>query len=282
MSRIPGGARLASHPPMTETRPNVVVATPCYGGLMTHVYVLSLLKLMGTAGRHGFTISLFTAAHDSLITRSRNALVKSFLDVGTATHLLFIDADIGFEPEAVHRLLAFDEDVVAGMYPVKAVDWSKLAAAARGGMTEKALRESALHFVGVPCSGPEHQARAGFVTAKYAGTGFMMIKRSALERLIEAHPETRYQAMQTYPAVKPTGAPYHNLFDCMIDPETGVYLSEDFTFCHRFRQLGGRVWLDTETRLRHVGSMEFEGQPGVEMAKYLPHRTEVPEPAAAE
>ncbi len=268
---------------MTSSKANIVIATPCYGGLMTHVYVNSLLKLTGSTHRYGFSLGLFTAAHDSLITRARNALVKSFLDATAATHLMFIDADIGFEPEAVNRLLAFDEDVVAGMYPVKVVDWSKMSGAVRPGMTDQELRESGLHFVGVPCTGSEREERGGFVTGTYAGTGFMMIKRSAIERLIAAYPETRYRAMQTYPAPKEDGTPFYNLFDCMIDPATGTYLSEDFTFCHRFRKIGGKVWLDTESRLHHVGSMDFHGHGAVQITKHETKlRAEHDELAAAE
>ena len=50
----------------------------------------------------------------------------------------------------------------------------------------------------------------------------------------------------------------------MIDPETGTYLSEDFTFCHRWRKIGGKVWLDTRTALKHVGSYEFQGTPVID------------------
>jgi hypothetical protein len=253
---------------MSASRPNIVIATPCYGGLMTHVYVHSLLKLTSFVGKRSFNVGLLTSAHDSLITRSRNALVKSFLDTPTATHLLFIDADIGFEPEGVERLLAFNEDVVAGMYPVKVVDWAELAALARTGMTQTALRDAATHFVGGPHRGAEREERNGFVSAEYAGTGFMLIKRGAIQRLIDAHPETAYRAMQTFPPPKDGGTPFYNLFDCMIDPETGTYLSEDFTFCHRWRKLGGKVWLDTQSTLRHVGSMEFQGRASLEVARY--------------
>jgi hypothetical protein len=266
---------------MIPSKPNVLIATPCFGGLMTHVYVHSLLKLMTAAGKLDFTVGLLTAAHDSLITRSRNALVKSFLDSPAATHLMFVDADIGFEPEAIHRLLSFDGDVVAGMYPLKVVDWSKMSRAAHPGMSAEALRLSGMHFVGVPCTGTEREERRGFVTGKYAGTGFMMIRRGAIERMIASHPETRYGAMHTYPAPLHAGAPFHNLFDCMIDPETGDYLSEDFTFCRRFRALGGKVWLDTESRLRHVGSMEFRGDTAVETtAPSMPRAAEGPAAAA--
>ena len=267
---------------MLATNPKVMIATPCYGGLMTHVYVHSLLKLMVAAGAYGFTAGLVTSAHDSLITRSRNALVKTFLDSPAATHLLFIDADIGFEPDAVRRLLALDEEVAAGMYPVKAVDWSRMSAIFSPGMPEEALRLAGMHFVGVPCDAADREERGGFVTGKYAGTGFMLVKRSAIERMVAAYPETRYRTMHTYPATRDEGAPFYNLFDCLIDPETGVYLSEDFAFCHRFRKLGGKVWLDTESQLKHVGSMEFEGIASVEMAKYGPPSATDDEPAAGE
>jgi hypothetical protein len=265
---------------MSDTaRTNVVVATPCYGGLMTHVYVTSLLKLMAVLPRivpGGARLGLSTTAHDSLVPRSRNALVKAFQDFAAsserggngATHLLFVDADIGFEPEAVARLLAFDQDLVAGMYPVKVVDWERAHTRAAGGAVAdgEALREAGLHYVGVPLSSgePGFEERDGFVSARYAGTGFMLIKRAVIERMVAAYPETRYRTLQTYPAPPEgadAGAPYHDLFDCMIDPETRTYLSEDYTFCHRFRAIGGTVWLDTRSRLHHVGSMEFEGSP---------------------
>jgi hypothetical protein len=249
-------------------RPNVLIATPCYGGLMTHVYVHSLLKLMSSQGKRAFNVGLLTSAHDSLITRSRNALVKSFLDNPTATHLFFVDADIGFEPEAVQRLIDFDEDLVAGMYPLKVIDWSRLAQSSGHVLSETMLKDLALHFVGVPCTGEARESRGAFVTGEYAGTGFMMIKRAVIERMVLAYPETRYAAMQTFPPQPEGGAPYHALFDCVIDPVTGAYLSEDYTFCKRFRAIGGKVWLDTESRLRHVGSMEFQGRAAMELLKY--------------
>src|ERR1019366_371567 len=255
---------------MPSPQPNVLIATPCYGGPMTHVYVPSLLKLMASSGPRSFSVGLLTSAHDSLITRSRNSLVRNFLDNHAATHLMFIDADIGFEPEAVHRLLELDEEVAAGMYPVKVVDWSRMSAVIAPGMPEELLRESGMHFVGVPCTGAEREERGGFVTGLYAGTGFMMIKRSAIRRLIAAYPETAYRTMHTYPTPNVEGSSLYNLFDCMVEPETGVYLSEDFTFCHRFRKIGGKVWLRTESRLRPVGSMEFQGRAILEMAKYDP------------
>jgi hypothetical protein len=103
------------------------------------------------------------------------------------------------------------------------------------------------------------------MTGSYAGTGFMMIKRAALERMIAAHPETKYKVAQTYPKPERPSQNLYNLFDCMIDPETGEYLSEDFTFCRRWRELGQKLWLDTQSALVHVGSSEFRGEPLVKL-----------------
>jgi hypothetical protein len=244
--------------PAAAERPAILLATPCYGGQLTHLFVHSILGLLDYGGKHGLSFALLTAAYDSLVPRARNSLVSTFLGT-SATHLMFIDADIGFRPEAVHRLVTFDEDFVCGMYPVKNLDWAK-AASAQPATTEAELRESALHFVGEPCTGEAREARDGFVTGTYAGAGFMLLKRAVIERLVAAHPETRYRMAHTFPRPK-SEVDHYNLFDCVVEPETGVYLSEDYTFCRRWRELGGKVWLDTESRLTHVGPYEFSGQP---------------------
>lgn len=253
-------------------RANIVIGTPCYSGLVTHVYMHSLLKLMTYGSANNIVLGLWTAAHDSLVPRARNAIVAGFLDAPEATHLMFIDADTGFDPGEVDRLLTFNEEVVAGMYPVKNLDWSKVRerCRAQGEIPEDELRAAGLHYVGVPMPPREREARDGFVTARYAGTGFMMIRRSAIERMIGAYPETKYESTQTYPSPARQSDNLYCLFDGMIEPESRTYLSEDFAFCYRWRRLGGKVWLDTQSRLKHVGSCEYQGAPTVEWTKGNP------------
>ncbi len=246
------------------SKPFVLIGTPCYGGVVTHVYMQSVLRLMMVPSE-SVRFGLIMSAHDSLITRSRNAIVANFLDTPEATHLMFIDADIGFEPEEVHRLLRFDVELAAGRYPLKVRDWPKLLELARAAPREANLESMGLTYVGQPSPVSDLETKDGFVTGTYAGTGFMMLKRSALERMTLAYPETKYRQAQTYPRAKQPSGQLYNLFDCMIDPDTGAYLSEDFTFCHRWRKLGQKLWLDTQSSLTQVGSHEFRGEPLVKM-----------------
>lgn len=243
------------------TKPFIVIATPCYGGLVNQSYMESVLQLFGYASSNDFKVTLALNGHDSLITRSRNKLVSVFMDIEDATHLMFIDADIAFKPEYVHRMLTFDEDVVAGMYPIKNLDWPLLHKHYSSEMTVEELKESGLNYVGLPHVGANREERDGFVTGIYAGTGFKLIKRTVFERMMTAYPETKYSVAQTFPRVKVQSSNQYALFECMIDPITGVYLSEDFAFCKRWQKLGGKIWLDTQSRLTHVGVYKYEGSP---------------------
>lgn len=238
------------------TRPLIVVGTPCFGGLVTQDYTMSLLNLSAAANASGFDVAVIMLGNDALITRGRSAIVAKFLD-SAATHLLFIDADITFSPEIVNRMLRFDKDFVAGLYPAKIIDWQQLAR--RSGHTGETLEEAGLSYVADVCKGAERKEEQGFVTGVYAGTGFQLIKRQVFERMIKAYPETKYKALHVFPRPSQPSNNLYALFDCMIDPETGVYLSEDYAFCRRWRAIGGEIWLDLTSQLTHTGNYSFHG-----------------------
>ncbi|HWK47516.1 MAG TPA: hypothetical protein VNT30_22515 [Stellaceae bacterium] len=202
-------------------------------------------------------MTLALLGEDALITRSRSTILSHFLDHETATHLLFIDADIGFEPEQVQRLLSFDRDFVAAFYPIKAVDWELVAHRMKS--NDELFQQAALSYVGTLCTGPEAREEAGFATATYAGGGFQLIKRGAVEKMIAAYPEQKFRSIHVFPRAHQTSENNYALFDCMIDSETGEYLSEDYAFCRRWRDIGGEVWLDLSSRLTHVGTHHFRG-----------------------
>ena len=160
------------------------------------------------------SVSLNLLGRDSLITRARNTLVPQFMTVPQATHLMFIDADIGFEPELVHRMLTFDEDVVGGMYPAKALNWNPPDKVAHSEPPNLAT----LNYVGRFCERDALERRGPFATGVYAATGFMMIKRQAIAQLVAACPQYAYTSDHVYMPDK-AERKCHALFECRIDPD---------------------------------------------------------------
>src|ERR1700752_458202 len=110
---------------MTE-RIHLVLATPCFGGAVSSLYASSIFALKrALRPLANVDLKIHLRDGDALITRARANLVTLFLDDPAATHLLFVDADIGFAPEQVFRLIESGADVVAGVYPIKRVNWTK-------------------------------------------------------------------------------------------------------------------------------------------------------------
>lgn len=236
--------------------PHIVIATPCFGGMVTQGYMMSILQLMQLAGPNSFQLNIALLGSDALITRSRAVLVSNFLAVRGATHLLFIDADIAFEPEQVLRLLRADKDFAVALYPIKSIDWDAAPGRLMNGET---LASAGLSYVGTLLDEPERVTDGDFATAYYAGTGFQLIRRSVFERLIAAHPELHFTTVHTQARSRPANHNLCALFDPLIEPDTGIYLSEDFAFCHRWRAIGGNIWLDTKSQLTHIGPDHFRG-----------------------
>jgi hypothetical protein len=239
------------------TKPFIVVGTPCFGGVVTQDYAMSLIRLTVFAQQAGFDVAVLMLGNDALITRARSAIAAKFLDNPAATHLLFVDADITFTPELVLRLLQFDKDFVAGFYPAKIIDWQQ--SLQRFGSSNETVEEAGLAYVGDVCTGKDLKKENGFATGVYAGTGFQLIKRNVFEKLMKAHPELKYKQLHAFPRSSQPSDNLYALFDCMIDPDSGVYLSEDYAFCRRWRALGGEIWLDLTSKLVHSGSYSFRG-----------------------
>lgn len=238
-------------------RTTLFIATPSAAGLVTQEYLLSMMAL-GSCASIGLEIIVGLLGHDTVISRSRNLLVAHFLD-SDATHLLFVDPDIGFESRQIQRMLAFDEDVVCGVYPSKTRDWSKTTLDLMG--LGIAPETASLKYVGVACDADEFEIRGDFVTAQYAGCGFMLIKRQAIERMTTVYPETAYRLVDGHLNNGPRRA--YALFEQGIDHDSGEYLSEDMVFCRRFRAMGGKIWLDLRGRLTLVGPHSFAGDPAI-------------------
>lgn len=239
-----------------DIQPFLVIGTPCYGRQVTDLYAASLLKLQMACHSRKIRLLVHLLGSEALITRARQNVVAHFLANEAATHLLFIDADVGFEPDQVFRLLDFDADVTAAIYPLKRIDWTKVAAMAAANREE--LRSSSLSYVLGIGDMSRVETRDGFARAEYAATGFLMLRRQMLLAMIERYPELRY-LHEHRPNDPLDNSPWrYALFNCFVD-ESGTYLSEDFSFCRRWTEMGGEIWVDLQSRLTHVGTMSFEG-----------------------
>ncbi|HEY8573616.1 hypothetical protein [Phenylobacterium sp.] len=236
--------------------PFIFLATPCHGGQVAIHYLRSTLGLQGACRARGVGLHVELLDNDPLVVRARSRLAARFLAHPHATHLLFCDADIGFGPENAFRLLDSGKDVAAAVCPVKHIDWEKVRAAAQGGAAD--LMAAGLGYVVgfLPTRDNSVEIEDGLAKVAYGGTGFLMIRREALERVVEAHPEL----MTHIGDVEPATPTVPMVFETMVEPETGRYLSEDYAFCRRWRDLGGEIWADVEARLTHVGLAAYEGQ----------------------
>ena len=252
--------------------PTVFIGTPCYSGLLTTSYFQSCAGLMNEAGQRNTKLIFSTLCNESLITRARNTLVQLFMDhPANPTHLLFIDADIGFAPSAVWRLLDYNEEVACSIYPRKGIDWLRIRdrASAQPDIPLQELHAYGLNYNFAVEDPKKVQVDNGFIEVREGGTGFMLIKREAIEKMKQGYPELQFHAGlrlgQAHPAEPETRQDSDNnyaFFDTMIDPDTNAYLSEDYAFCQRWRKIGGTVYADIASTFTHSGTYAFTGNVG--------------------
>src|SRR5260370_4168557 len=220
---------------------HLMVATPCFGGQVSSIYAGCVFHWQRTVGsRSNIDLTVLMRDGDALITRARANLVTLFLDDPSATHLLFVDADIGFVPDQVFRLIESEADVVAGVYPIKRVNWDKAKRMLEANRPN--VPSAALDYV-LEIDNPDHVVAVnGFTRVRYTGTGFLMIRRHVLERMCQHPTYASLQFFREHSLDALAGSPNRfALFECMIDQSTGTYLSEDFAFCKRWTDIGGGV-----------------------------------------
>ena len=209
------------------------IGIPCYGGMVSEPTMTSFLRFTLLAAQAGLNWSLDTMVNESLVTRARNNLMAKMMTNTAATHFMFIDADIRFQPESILSMVAYDKDVIGGLYPKKALPVS--------------------YVINLK---PQTKIQGDIFTVDTMGTGFLMFKRSVYEQLIKAHPECKY--VDDVGLGKQYEPMMYSIFDCKID-ERGHYLSEDWLFCRRWQELGGEIWAHSKVLLNHVGHYEYAG-----------------------
>jgi len=209
------------------------IGIPCYGGMVSEPTMTSFLRFVLMASQMKLNWSLDTMVNESLVTRARNNLMAKMMTNNQATHFMFIDADIRFQPESIFQMIAHDKDVIGGLYPKKALPIN--------------------YVINLK---PTVTVQGDIYTVDTMGTGFLLFKRHVYEKLIVAHPECKY--VDDIGLGKQYEPMMYSIFDTIID-EKGHYLSEDWTFCRRWQAIGGEIWAHSKTLLNHVGHYEFAG-----------------------
>lgn len=230
------------------------IATPMYGGMAAGQYTKSMIDLSTWFGQHNLTKLSYFLFSDSMVCRARNICVEAFLNSG-AEHLLFIDADMAFDPKDVLTLWAIADnyDVIGGIYPRKVIDWPNIVKAVlkglgKGDPSKLAKYVGSLIFTALK---PETVNLANPFEVLNLGTGFMMIKRETILKLKDKVPYAR-TGMDNLVETPNIGL----FFD--RDISTGDYLGEDHGFCHLVRQNGMKIWAAPWIRLKHIGGFTFD------------------------
>jgi len=244
----------------------IFLATPMYGGQCHGAYTKALADLMILATKHAIDVKLYFMFNESLITRARNYLADEFLRSGY-DYLLFIDSDIHFEAQDVLVLSHFainndNMDIICGPYPKKAISWEKIKQAVDRGFADKnplLLEEFVGDYVFNPAENVTQFKIDEPVEVKEGGTGFMMIKRKVFEEWDKAYPERSYKPDHVRTKNFDGSREIMAYFDCVIDPESKRYLSEDYMFCQHSRHIGLKVWMLPWIKLKHAGTYIFGG-----------------------
>lgn len=213
--------------------PNLLIATHSHG-YVTPAYAHALATATAYLAREGVQFDV-VMIEDSLVDRARDRAAAALLR-DDYTHLLFIDADIDFHPQAITRLLAADKDLIVAAYRSK-----------------NERNEFSLCFLPDAHDRLEECPTTGAIKIARAGTGFMMIRRCVFERISEARPDLHYTDVSPVTGNTPMVAYFEHII------MAGRRWSEDFTFCERWRGLGGDVWLDPTIQLGHWGPMVWRG-----------------------
>ena len=248
-----------------QTR-KLFLAVPMYGGQCTGMFARSVADLSALCTRYGIPLQLYFLFNESLITRARNYCADEFMRSG-ATHLMFIDSDIGFNPNDVIALLAIQDDaspydVIGGPYPKKCISWEKIKLAVDKGVADdnpNNLEKYVGDYVFNPKSGQAQIPIGEPVEVSEIGTGFMMIRRRTFEKYQEAFPELSYKPDHVRTEHFDGSREIMAYFDCIIDPVSKRYLSEDYMFCYNVQKMGGQVWFCPWMQLQHVGTYIFGG-----------------------
>lgn len=253
--------------PVEELRKRkLFLATPMYGGQCAGMFARSVADLTALCTHYGIPLQMYFLFNESLITRARNYCCDEFVR-SDSTHMMFIDSDIGFNPQDVLALLAMQDDdspydVIGGPYPKKCISWEKVKMAVDKGFADEDPNQLE-RFVGDYVFNPKQGAGSipigEPVEVLEIGTGFMMIRKKTLIEFADKFPQHSYRPDHVRTEHFDGTREIMQYFQAEIDPKSKRYLSEDYWFCQKIQELGMKTWFCPWMKLQHVGTYIFGG-----------------------
>ena len=250
---------------------SLFVAIPCYGGMCSVNTTSSLNNLTGKMAQLGVNLRCHFLSNESLVTRARNYCVDEFLR-SESSHMLFVDADIGFNPDDIITMLHMSNDesefdILTLPYPKKVISWEKIVHAIKvgksRGMDFDANPNLLENYVGdFVFNFPNEEKTFKLdepVEVMEGGTGLMMMRRNVFKVMDEKYPELKYTPDHARTEHFSGDRKIMAYFDTVIDPESNRYLSEDYMFCQWARAAGLKVWMCPWVHTEHVGTYIFKG-----------------------
>jgi len=257
--------------------PKVYILTPCYGSLCYVNYVLCMMATKELCDKYNIGLKVEFCKSDSLVSRARNNLIARAMNDPEMTHMIFIDADITWQPVEILKLLIANKPLVGGLYPLKNYNWKKLVKDEKNPYNSNPVQtlinkknqsqfknaiddESMIQFnllnYNVNYLSNTITIENNLTRVKHLATGFMMFKRGVIEKMSKAFPSTKYVDDVSFLQGSENDFAYA-LFDCGV--EEGHYYSEDWLFCHRWTQMGGEIFIDITIALTHTGTEDYRG-----------------------
>jgi hypothetical protein len=253
--------------PIEELRKRkLFVGVPMFGGQCSGMYAKSSADLAAICAQYQIPLQYYYLFNESLIPRARNYVCDEFMRSG-ASHLMFIDADIGFNPQDVIALMALQAqdtkyDVIGGPYPKKCISWEKIKLACDKGVADEnpgILEKFVGDYVFNPKGGQNQILISEPCEVLEIGTGFMMITREAMQKFADSYPEYMYKPDHARTEHFDGSRKIMQFFQSEIDPVSERYLSEDYWFCQKAQAVDIKTWLCPWIKLQHVGSYVFGG-----------------------
>jgi len=260
-----------------NNRIKLYILTPCFASLCYVNYVHCLMNTVEIFRRFNIPIKIEFCKNDSLVSRARNNLIARAMTDKDATHFLFIDNDISWDPLDILKLLLAEKDLIGGIYPLKNYDWGKLVKDPQNPynsnvvqtliqkknqsqlaslLTDEAMIQHNLLRYNINYSSNLFEISNNVAKVKHLATGFMMIRRKVLSSMMKAFPSTKYVDDVSFLKPEENEMAYA-LFDCGV--EEGHYFSEDWLFCDRWTKMGGEVFVDVSINLTHTGIEDYRG-----------------------